>query len=381
METFNEWTDLLPFYSGFVSAHQSEDAIPTSPPSPAASQSPIPPMFRSSSFESSAASSSHKATYLVSTSFPPGSPNFLHQPDLILVSSDSVFFHIHRSALQDASAQAFHISFHSLPRLSVGSMEPVIAISESSTTLTIVLHTIYGMSSSRYSPSFAALSSAVASLAANEISVKQFVTPSSPLGFHILAHAPLHPLEVYALAAHYDLHDLAVASSSHLLSSNLATVTDEMAVWMGPRYLRRLFLLHFDRIVALKNLLMPPPYPHPATTTCTSEDQSKVMRAWALATAYLIWDSRVDLSTTTIKSVIGPIEGQLQCSLCRDALMSRMKSVVVQWTNVRFLRNDLANDILVDELGTVTGVDGFGRLIWNLKTVRSSVLAAISDKS
>ncbi|KAH7923963.1 hypothetical protein BV22DRAFT_546500 [Leucogyrophana mollusca] len=339
MEAPKDWNDLLPFYSGFVNAHQSENVIPTSPPAPTvettASRPPIPLMFRSSSFGSPAASGGHETTYLVSTSFPPGSPNSPHRPDLILLSSDSVFFYVHRSALQDASAQAFRIPFSSLPQPSTGPTEPLIAISESSTTLTIVLHTIYGLSSSRYSPSFAALSSAVASLAANEISVKQFVTPSSPLGFHILAHAPLHPLEVYALAAHYDLHDLAVASSSHLLSSNLATVTDEMAVWMGPRYLRRLFILHFDRIEALKRLLMPPPHPHPPTTTCTSEDQSRVVRAWALAMAYLIWDSRVDLSTTTIKSVIGPIGDRLQCSLCRDTLMSRMESLVVQWTNVR----------------------------------------------
>lgn len=59
----------------------------------------------------------------------------------------------------------------------------------------------------------------------------------------LMAHAPLCPLDLYALAASYDLYDLAVAASSHLLSMTLAMLTDEMAERIGPIYVKRLFFL------------------------------------------------------------------------------------------------------------------------------------------
>ncbi|KAH7919714.1 hypothetical protein BV22DRAFT_1022514 [Leucogyrophana mollusca] len=275
------------------------------------------------------------APFLISTAFPPTSPDSFHPSDLILLSSDLVFFHVHRSALQAASTRAFRISFPSLPPSSSDIVEPVISIPESSTTLNIILHSIYGQSSFRFAPSFEALSAAVAALLPNELSVREFVALTSPLGALILAHAPLHPIEAYALAAQYDLHDLAVVTSSHLLSFNLSSVTDELAEQIGPRYLKRLFLLHFGRIEALKRLLMPPPHPHPATPTCPFTAQSKVVRAWTLMAAYLIWDCGVDLSTETIKSIMGPMADHIQCPICRDSLKSRMQTLVVQWTNIK----------------------------------------------
>ncbi|KAH7928418.1 hypothetical protein BV22DRAFT_206716 [Leucogyrophana mollusca] len=294
-------------------------------------------VFRVSSFESSTAPPKigQNSTFLVSTAFPPASTNSIHPPDLILLSSDSVFFHVHRSALRAASEHAFHISYSSLPPSQSGSAEPVITIPESSTTLNIILHTIYSLSCAHYLPSYEAISYAVAALAANEISVTRFMTPSSPLGDLLLAHAPLHPIDAYILAAKYDLYDLAVPVSSHLLSFNLSSITDDMAEQMGSQYLKRLFMLHYERVEGLKRIIMPPPHPHPPTPTCTPADQGKVARAWTLATAYLVWSSRVDLTTITIKSIIGPIENQIQCPICRNAITSRMQALVVQWTKIR----------------------------------------------
>ncbi|KAH7928415.1 hypothetical protein BV22DRAFT_1126554 [Leucogyrophana mollusca] len=340
METHSDWTDLLPSFSGFegflpentMEAPAPQLTIPTT-----SSSRPAPPVFRVSSSESSTAPPEigYNSTFLVSTGFPPVSTNSIHPPDLILLSLDSVFFHVHRSVLQAASEHAFHISYSSLPPPSSGPAQSVITIPESSMTLNIILHTIYGLSCAHYLPSCDAISIAVAALAANDISVNSFMTPSTPLGALLLVHAPLHPLDAYTLAAKYDLYDLAVLVSTHLLSLNLSCITDEIAEQMGSQYLKRLFLLHYERVEGLKRIIMPPPHPHPPTPTCTSTDQGQVASAWTLAMAYLIWTSRVDLTTITIKSIIGPIENQIQCPVCRNALKTRMQTLVMQWNTIR----------------------------------------------
>ncbi|KAH7924514.1 hypothetical protein BV22DRAFT_501686 [Leucogyrophana mollusca] len=339
METHSDWTDLLLPSSGSGNPPLLENTMeaPASPlTNPTASSShPAPPVFRVSSESSTAPEIGQNSTLLVSTGFPPASTYSTHPPDLILVSSDSVFFHVHRSTLQAASEHAFHISYSSLPPSPNGSAESVITISESSTTLNIILHTIYGLSCAHYLPSYEAVSTAVAALAANEIPVKRFMTPSSPLSDLVLAHAPLHPIDAYVLAAKYDLHDLAVPVSSHLLSFDLSSITDEMAKQIGSHYLKRLFLLHYERVEGLKRIIMPPPNSHPPTPTCTSTDQGKLATAWTLATASLVWSSSVDLTTTTIKSTIGPIENEIHCPICREALNNRTQALVTQWTKVQ----------------------------------------------
>ncbi|KAH7928267.1 hypothetical protein BV22DRAFT_1030922 [Leucogyrophana mollusca] len=300
METYDDWTNLLPFFSGFMNpsdSQQPEDDT-HAPVSASPSPPPITPVYRSVSFESSIIPPQHDAenTFFVSTAFPSGSIISPCPPDLILLSSDSVYFYVHRSVLEGASDNAFNLSHISFPSSSDGSADPVITVPESSMILTVVLLTVYGLSSSRYSPSLEDLSAAVESLDANSLPLTQFISPLTPL---LLAYAPGRALEVYTLAARYNLDELAVAASGYLLSLNLSSLTDEMAEQIGPIYLRRLFMLHFERLEALKRILMPPPHPHPATPACQFGDQSKLTRAWTLATAYLAWDSRVG-------SYIGP---------------------------------------------------------------------------
>lgn len=121
---------------------------------------------------------------------------------------------------------------------------------------------------------------------------KSRIAPKMPLYTLLLSHAPLCPLELYALAACYDLYELAVATSSHLLSMPLSTLTDEVAERIGPIYLKRLFFLHFGRSEALKRVLLPPPHPHAPTSRCDFSDQKRLTRAWTLAAAYLAWEVR-----------------------------------------------------------------------------------------
>ena len=244
--------------------------------------------------------------------------------DLIILTADSVFFYAHTHRLLQASDNGFnHLVPVLVPGLSVvegeskseesasGSTrrssspssgagaarntttpDPIITLPESSVVVNIVLHTVYGMSCSHYSPTFTDLSSAVDALSTYGISLHRSIAPSTPLFTTLLDHAPDHPMEVYTLAAKCGLHALAVAASPHLLSYSLPCLTDELASVLGGYYTKKLFFLHLGRIDALKRLLLPPPHPHPESTGCDFVEQKKLTRAWALAAAYLAWDAR-----------------------------------------------------------------------------------------
>jgi hypothetical protein len=224
----------------------------------------------------------------VSTTFFPGAQHFATPPDTVLLSSDNVFFYVHSHLLLAASENGFR------GRVPTSSKDEnlVISIHENSAVLNILLHTVYDMSCAHYSPTFPSLVTSVNRLPVYGIRPKVRIAPSTPLFSLLLSHAPLFPLELYALAASHDLYDLAASTSSHLLSFPLATLTDEMAERIGPVYLKRLFFLHFGRSDALKRVLLPPPNPHAPTAFCDLTEQKKLTRAWALASAYLAWDAR-----------------------------------------------------------------------------------------
>lgn len=191
------------------------------------------------------------------------------------------------------------------------------------------------MSCTHYSPSFEDLSEAVNTLKMYGLPITTFLTSSTPLSIALLAHAPTRPLDLYALASSYDLHELAVSTSPHLLSFSLPTLSDEMAAKIGPIYLKKLFFLHLGRTDALKRLLLPPPHPHAPTPTCDFMEQKKLTRAWALASAYLTWDARPDMSASTMEAALHPLADHLQCDLCKQSLRDRIRDLVVQWSVVK----------------------------------------------
>jgi len=167
-----------------------------------------------------------------------------------------------------------------------------IPIEESSDILNIILHSIYDMSCSHYTPPFHTLVAAVERMEHYGLQPRTFITPARPLFGILLAQAPLYPVDLYAVAGKYELEDLAVMTSSHLLSMPLASLSDHMCRRIGPIYLKRLFFLHFGRCEALKRVLLAPPHPHPPTATCDFTEQKRLTRAWALAAAYLAWEAR-----------------------------------------------------------------------------------------
>lgn len=213
-------------------------------------------------------------------------------PDLIFLSSDAVFFYVHSHQVLGASENGFKSLLPPKSQKGREDLGPMISLPEHSAILNVMLHTIYNMSCTHYSPSMESIIAAVDALHKYGIPVAKYVAPSTPLYQLILAMAPLAPIEMYSLAGAYNLHDLAVPISSHLLAYSLPSLTDELAERMGPVYLKKLFFLHLGRIDALKRLLLPPPQPHAPNVTCDFAEQKKLTRAWALASAYLAWDAR-----------------------------------------------------------------------------------------
>jgi len=227
-------------------------------------------------------------TLSISTTF---HPNAHPPPDTILSSSDGVLFYVHSPTLLEASLDIFR------PSLMSSLAEPrfrgkVITVNARSTDLNIVLHIIYRTSPAAHNPNLETIVRAVDRMAAWSLSPKDLLTPTTPLYKLLLSHAPLQPLQVYALAAYHGLEDLAITVSSHLLSYDLSTITDEMAERIGPVYLKKLLLLHINRSAALKAILLLPPHPHPPLKHCNFEDQKELTRAWALVSAQIAWDAR-----------------------------------------------------------------------------------------
>lgn len=141
-------------------------------------------------------------------------------------------------------------------------------------------------------PSFEILSETVEQLPPLGLHPQSLILPNSPLFGLLLSYAPIRPMDVYATAGKHELQDLAVATSSHMLSFPLATISDDVAARIGPVYLKRLFFLHLGRMEALRRILLQPPHPHAPSPTCDFVDQKSLTRAWSLASAYLAFETR-----------------------------------------------------------------------------------------
>ncbi|KAK0505246.1 hypothetical protein EDD18DRAFT_1128280 [Armillaria luteobubalina] len=266
----------------------------------------------------------------VPTTFFPGMTG--HQPpDITLISSDGVQFQVHLDALYGRSSSGFA----SLP--SATSPEPgitVLNVTEQSDVLSIILLTMYGKPITDYRP-FEVLVTAVDSLERYGMQPQRYVKPTQPLFELIRFHIPHHPLDIYILAAHYDLFQLAEAASSHLLSTVLETITEVQSMRMGAMYLKRLYDLHSRRMDALKSILIRSPGPHPSTPTCSLSDQDGVSRAWTLAAAYLIWEARPDISFRYIESTMGALKQKVSCEDCKQAIDAQVRQCIVDWNSVK----------------------------------------------
>ncbi|KAI0373459.1 hypothetical protein BV20DRAFT_1033801 [Pilatotrama ljubarskyi] len=271
----------------------------------------------------------------MSTMFTPGFMVDGSFPDIALISSDSTVFHAHTRRLLSASTNAF-AGYLAQP---VGS----IALPESAAVLNVVLHLIYGMFCLHFQPSFESTEAALDALNKYGVPVSQLAS-SQPLYQLILSYAPYYPIEAYALAAHYQLEDAAVAVSGHLLAYDMSKLTDELTVKMGPLYLARLIGLHQSRARALRDIALRPPASHPPTSTCSDEEQAKLQRGWAFANADIVWQvlpskSRHPFHSRPLpspsSSVYSKAGASVTCPDCHQMLRNRIQEVTTDWLGVK----------------------------------------------
>ncbi|KIK62700.1 hypothetical protein GYMLUDRAFT_489037 [Collybiopsis luxurians FD-317 M1] len=276
----------------------------------------------------------HKPEHVsISTAFSPHAEWHTLAPDLVFSTSDSVQFYVHSHIVLAASDNRFHslIPIRSMDQ----PCSSVIHVPEYSQIFNIILHLIYNIPSRQYSPSMETLSCSIDRLSFYGIQAKKHIVAKTPLYSLLLSYAPLFPIDVYTLAAKHDLLDLAIAVSSHLLSFNVFSLTTEMAEKMGAIYLRKLFFLLIGRNEALKRLLSQPLLPHAPTDNCKFHDQRSLSRAWSLASAYIAWDARPDMSIGFLESSLNPLVSKLTCNLCKESLENRIKNIIIQWSQVK----------------------------------------------
>jgi len=278
-----EWDSVFNFVSNDL-YDRDDTSIPESQSPPRSSATP--------SSNGGSPAENTETIVSISTTFHPGANHSQSPPNMVLLSQDSVFFYVNSQKLLDASFNGFDACLPLSPPHSIDGQPPTIIIQEDSGVLNILLHTVYDMSCTQFSPPLKFITQAVECLRKYGLPPRKYITPHTPLYSLILSRASVFPIDLYAVASENDLPELATAISSHLLAFDLSNLTDEVSVKMGPLYLKRLCFLHLGRNQALKQLLLIPPTLHSPTAQCNFEQQQKLTSAWALATAYLAWDAR-----------------------------------------------------------------------------------------
>lgn len=255
-------------------------------------------------------------------------------PDLVLISADGIHFHVHYWKLSQESYNSF------------GALLPIEYTPDAGNTtwrrlfepaavLRIVLCAIYGrFGNNNDIPLLHDIFSALEALEKYGFQPHAFTLPRSPLQSYLLSYTshPDNAIQIYAIAASYDLKDIAVTTSAYLLNYPLTNINDVLADYMGSFYMLRLAQLQEDRISKLRELIFKEPSLHGPQPSCGFENQKRVTIGWARAVADLGWRISPGLLVTTIQQVLGAIHNDLTCVLCKAQLDMRIQDVVRQWS-------------------------------------------------
>lgn len=209
-------------------------------------------------------------------------------PNVIAFSSDGIFFLVHYHVIANVTTNNF--SGLILPRqeeacydLEQDTLE--LWLPETANTLDIVFSAAYGFSSDSLSH-YSSMENLIVLL---DIMRKYGLPPQTHLAqgttlFHaFLNYVPLHPIEIYAVAASHNLEDLAAVASSYTLTTSIDDTPFHMASQIGTHYFYRLLVLHGSRLEFLKAMFDVVLYPHTAKPYCSPENRLITGRAFHLA--------------------------------------------------------------------------------------------------
>jgi len=282
-----------------------------------------------------------------------GSCNFMGIPeDVTVVSLDLIHFHVHQTCLLAASSNLFN-GFMPITRGLLRQLDwdedieevqglAIINLPEVASVINILLFAVYNRipSTSALDVSNTSLSEmrmAIVALKTYGIPIQTSVSETSLIFATFGSHCPIAALQVYTIAASNapDLHALAVYASQFLLSLDLSTISDEVAVEMGPSYLRRLFVLHMERVHVFKQLVIVLPRPHRSSPHCDDTDGVSLKEAWAYATAYLLWSgASPSMSNSAIDNAMASVMDKIACNDCKDSMKNHCLSLKQQWSLV-----------------------------------------------
>lgn len=220
--------------------------------------------------------------------------------DIILVSRDAVHFFVRRSRLLNSSSSQFAYLLD--PYLGQTTRQ-VIPLTEDAQTLNVVLHVIYGVSFRMYSPPLEILLQAIHTLEKYGIALDIRVLPGTPLFDDIVLKMPYLPLEVYIVAAEYDLFELARAASGCLLSISLLTLPKVAKHKLNSEYLTMLYDMHMSRTTVLQRIVARPPDGHEPTFHCGFGECQAMRSAWSVAASTFVLKANPGLSSPSLSAL------------------------------------------------------------------------------
>ncbi|QRW20776.1 ribosomal protein S11 [Rhizoctonia solani] len=229
----------------------------------------------------------------------------MHDADVLFLTPDQVFFYAHQSTILSHSTNSFgglladSASYSTAEEVDTNqpmseshfSSEPrLVVVNIPSDIFNVVLLALYRFPIHEYSPSIHTLRETIPTLVNLGCDPSAIASPRSELYGLLLKSAAVDSLSMYAVAAQCYFEALAVSVSALTLRISLDQITDDLALQMGPIYLRRLFFLHLGRADALRRIILPLPNLHPPeeSTRCSIDAQKGILRAWTLASAYMI---------------------------------------------------------------------------------------------
>jgi hypothetical protein len=270
--------------------------------------------------------SDNKVLVSMSTTFYPRED---HPSDLIIISSDNVFFSVHKRVLLERSQNAFGGQLYRKEYQSF-------TVNESSEVFNLILHVFYDFDPVNYKPTLDQIACMLSSLPIYGLAPSTVIIPGKPMYNHILSMALHAPLDTYALVCQHRLEVLAIEISHHLISVPLHSLTDEQCLSMGPIYLRRLVFLHLGRTERLKQLLKDPPVSHAPTQHCDAIDQKrKLHAAWKEAAGQLCFEASANTPVSLLHASLTSVIDRLSCEECKTATRERIRKLIVDWTLVK----------------------------------------------
>ncbi|KAG9032321.1 hypothetical protein FRB95_001574 [Tulasnella sp. JGI-2019a] len=268
------------------------------------------------------------------------------RPDMIIFTSDAVFFYCHKVVLKVLSPDGLGrmipegIFNPSQEMVSHSAYTPppqqqlvTVHIAESSTVINVILHIIYNMSCLRFAPSIKIISEALTALDKYGIAIPP---PNSDIWELVLRHAPGHPIQAYAIAAQHSLDKLCADISPYTCTVSLGNISEAEALTMGPIYLRRLFFLHLGRSSALKRVIEAPPLQHRPARNCSEAAQANVARAWALVVAEtLVKPMLQNMRVAQLREAFAVTMQGVTCVSCVDRIRTRVAEMCDAWIAIK----------------------------------------------